>query len=87
MTSVPHRISLQKIEAEYDKNEFQDDDRMYRLKEVIDTLDPLDKALLIMYSDDGSMAKTGKKFNVSPATVYSNIKRIRQEIKDKLGEE
>lgn len=87
MTSVPHRISLQKIEAEYDKNEFQDDDRMYRLKEVIDTLDPLDKALLIMYSDDSSMAKTGKKFNVSPATVYSNIKRIRQEIKDKLGEE
>ena len=85
MTFQKQHISLKAIEAEYDKNEFEDDDYMYRLKEVIDGLDPVDKALLIMYSDDGSMAKTGKKFNVSPATVYSNIKRIREEIKQKMN--
>lgn len=77
-------ISLQKIEEEYEGDFLKDDDRIFRIKEIINELDDLDKALLIMYADEGSMAKTGKKFNVSSATIYYNIKRIRQIIKDKL---
>ena len=77
-------ISLQKIIDEYDSNIFIDDERMYKLKQIINELDDLDKALLIIYADEGSMAKAGRKFNVSAATIYSNIKRIRQIIKDKL---
>ena len=77
-------ISLQKIIDEYDSNIFIDDERMYKIKQIINELDDLDKALLIVYADEGSMAKAGSKFNVSAATIYSNIKRIRQIIKDKL---
>ena len=77
-------ISLQKIIDEYDSNIFIDDERMYKIKQIINELDDLDKALLIVYADEGSMAKAGKKFNVSAATIYTNIKRIRQEIKEKL---
>ena len=77
-------ISLQKIIDEYDSNIFIDDERMYKLKQIINELDDLDKALLIIYADEGSMAKAGRKFNVSAATIYSNIKRIRQIIKEKL---
>ena len=77
-------ISLQKIEEEYIGDFLKDDDRIFRLKEVINELDDLDKALLIIYADEGSMAKAGKKFNVSAATIYSNIKRIRNIIKGKL---
>ena len=77
-------ISLQKIEEEYMGDILKDDDRIFRLKQIINELDDLDKALLIVYADEGSMAKAGIKFNVSAATIYSNIKRIRQEIKDKL---
>ena len=76
--------SLKKIEEEYVSDIFVDDDRMYKIKQIIDELDDLDKALLIVYSDEGSMKKAGRKFNVSAATIYSNIKRIRQIIKDKL---
>lgn len=76
--------SLQKIEEEYMGDFLKDDDKMYRLKEIIDELDDLDKALLIVYADEGSMAKAGRKFNVSAATIHSNIKRIRQIIKEKL---
>jgi DNA-directed RNA polymerase specialized sigma24 family protein len=78
------RPSLEKIEEEYTKDPIKDDDRMYKLKEIIENLDDLDKALLIVYADEESMAKTGKKFNVSPATIHSNIKRIRNIIKEKL---
>ena len=77
-------ISLQKIIDEYDSDIFIDDERMYKIKQIINELDDLDKALLIIYADEGSMAKAGKKFNVSAATIYTNIKRIRNIIKEKL---
>ena len=84
MTFQKQHTSLSKIIDEYDSDIFVDDDRIFRLKEIINELDDLDKALLIVYADEGSMAKAGKKFNVSAATIYSNIKRIRQVIKEKL---
>ena len=84
MTFQKQHTSLSKIIDEYNSDIFVDDDRIFRLKEVINELDDLDKALLIVYADEGSMAKAGKKFNVSAATIYTNIKRIRQEIKEKL---
>lgn len=77
-------ISLKKIEEEYADDIFVDDDKMYKLKQIIDELDDLDKAILIVYADEESMAKAGKKFNVSAATIYTNIKRIRNIIKEKL---
>ena len=84
MTFQKQHTSLSKIIDEYNSDIFVDDDRIFRLKEIINELDDLDKALLIVYADEGSMAKAGKKFNVSAATIYSNIKRIRQVIKEKL---
>ena len=57
---------------------------MYKLKQIINELDDLDKAILIVYADEQSMAKAGRKFNVSAATIYTNIKRIRNIIKEKL---
>ena len=77
-------ISLQKIEEEYEGDFIKDDERIFRLKQIIDELDDLDKAILIIYADEGSMAKAGKKLNVSAATIYANIKRIRNIIKEKL---
>ena len=84
MTFQKPHISLKKIEEEYVNDIFIDDDRMYDIKEIIEDLDDLDKAILIVYADEGSMAKTAKKFNVSAATIYYNIKRIRNIIKEKL---
>ena len=84
MTFQKQHTSLSKIIDEYNSDIFVDDDKMYELKQIINELDDLDKALLIVYADDGSMAKAGKKFNVSAATIYTNIKRIRQVIKEKL---
>ena len=84
MTFQKQHTSLSKIIDEYDSDIFIDDDRMYKIKQIINELDDLDKALLIIYADEQSMAKKRKKFNVSAATIYSNIKRIRQVIKEKL---
>lgn len=85
MDSKKPHISYQKIAEEYSSDIFIDNDEMYRIKEIINNLDDLDRALLIIYSDEGSMKKAGDKFNVSPATIYSNIKRIRKIIADNLN--
>ena len=84
MISHKQQISLSKIEEEYKGDFLKDDEKMFKLKQIIENLDDLDRAILIIYADEGSMAKAGRKFNVSAATIYSNIKRIRQEIKEKL---
>lgn len=84
MTFQKPHISLKKIQEEYADDIFVDDDDMYKLKQIINELDDLDRAILIIYADEGSMAKAGKKFNVSAATIYTNIKRIRNIIKEKL---
>ena len=84
MSWKTQQISLQKIEEEYEGDFLKDDERMFKLKQIIDELDDLDKAILIIYADEGSMAKAGKKLNVSAATIYANIKRIRNLIKEKL---
>ena len=76
--------SLKKIEEEYVDDIFVDDDRSFRIKQIINELDDLDRSILIVYADEGSMAKAGRKFNVSAATIYTNIKRIRNIIKEKL---
>lgn len=78
------QVSLSKIEEEYEGDFLKDDERIFRLKQIIDELDDLDRAILIIYADEGSMAKAGKKLNVSAATIYANIKRIRNIIKEKL---
>ena len=84
MTFQKPHISLKKIQEEYADDIFVDDDDMYKLKQIINELDDLDRAILIVYADEGSMAKAGRKFNVSAATIYTNIKRIRNIIKEKL---
>lgn len=84
MTFQKQHISLSKIIDEYNSDILVDDDNMYKLKQIINELDDLDRAILIVYADEGSMAKAGRKFNVSAATIYSNIKRIRNIIKEKL---
>ena len=84
MISHKQTPSLQKIEEEYIGDFLKDDDQMFKLKQIINELDDLDRAILIIYADEGSMKKAGSKFNVSAATIYTHIKRIRQMIKDKL---
>ena len=78
------QVSLSKIEEEYEGDILKDDEMMFKLKQIINELDDLDRAILIIYADEGSMAKAGKKLNVSAATIYANIKRIRDIIKEKL---
>lgn len=79
------KISLKKIYEDYEPDSLKDTEEMYALKEAIKDLSISDKAMILLYTDLGSIYKVGELLHVHPTTVYSNIKRIRELIKDKIG--
>ena len=81
------KIKLKDIYAEYDSDSMKDTEEMYALKEIIKDLSVGDRAIMLLYTDLGSIYKVGELLKIHPTTVYSNIKRIREIIKNKIGNE
>ena len=75
------RISLKKIYEDYEPDTLNDTEEIYALKEAIKGLPVGDRAILLLYTDLGSIYKVGELLHVHPTTVYSNLKRIKEIIK------
>lgn len=57
----------------------QDDPRVARLKEIIDTkLSQVDKTIILLYCDCLSYRKLGKKMNLSHMTIRRECMRIKK---------
>ncbi len=90
-THTPHQIIVREFrdirrDYDFDPSIFNDEDeRIRRVKQVIMTeIDPVDRVLFLMYTDCGSLRKLGAHFGVSHTTLAKEIRRIKQEIIDKL---
>ena len=81
------RVSLKKIYEDYEPDTLNDTEEMYALKEAIKSLPVGDKAIMLLYTDLGSIYRVATLLKVHPTTVYSNLKRIREIIKNKIGNE
>lgn len=57
-----------------------DDERTFRLKEVIGSLDETSKRLILIYLDQGSYRKASRLLGVSPSLYCNQIKAIREKI-------
>ena len=75
------RVSLKKIYEDYEPDALNDTEEMYSLKEAIKGLPVGDRAILLLYTDLGSIYKVGELLHVHPTTVYSNLKRIKETLK------
>ena len=78
------KVSLKKIYEDYEPDPLKDTEEMYALKEAIKNLPVGDRAMMLLYADLGSIYRVGSLLRVHPTTVYSNIKRIKQELKSCL---
>lgn len=57
----------------------QDDERVARLKEIIDKkLSLVDKTIILLYTDCQSYRKLGKKMNLSHMTIRREVMRIKK---------
>jgi len=88
MNSKPRRkpeVDYAMLEYEFaSPDTIRDDEDIYRLKEVISSLPPADKDILLLYLDEGSLRKAGKKIGVSPSLYYNQLQRVRENILNKF---
>ena len=76
------RVSLKKIYEDYEPDALNDTEEMYALKETIKNLSTGDRAMILLYTDLGSIYKVAALLKVHPTTVYSNLKRIKETLKE-----
>ena len=61
----------------------QDDPRVSKVKEIIDTkLSQVDKTIILLYCDCQSLRQLGRKMNMSHMTIRREVIRIRKIILD-----
>ena len=76
------KIKLKDIYADYEPDTLNDTEEMYALKEAIKSLPVGDRVMMLIYADLGSIYKVGELLHVHPTTVYSNLKRIKETLKE-----
>ena len=76
------RVSLKKIYEDYEPDALNDTEEMYALKKAIRDLPVGDRVMMLLYADLGSIYKVGELLHVHPTTVYSNLKRIKETLKE-----
>lgn len=65
----------------------KDDDRMRTIKEVLLSFKPMEQRIWLTYMEEGSYAGAARHFNVSPPTMASYIRALRQKFIDKLEDQ
>ena len=55
-----------------------DSELLDRTKRIFASLDDIDKTILILYMELGSLRKVGEELGVSHTLIYKNIIRIRE---------
>ena len=76
------KIKLKDIYDDYEPDTLNDTEEMYALKEAIKGLPVGDRVMMLLYADLGSIYKVGELLHVHPTTVYSNLKRIKETLKE-----
>lgn len=72
------------ILADYDLDGsiFNDEpDKVRRVKEIVlNRLDPVDRAIILLYADCGSLRDLGRRLGVSHSSVGTIVERIKEKI-------
>ena len=77
-------IEFEKWKDEYLPNELEDDDKMYHIKEAVDSLNSIQKKIWLLYTEIGSYAGLARELGVCSNTAKKYIKKLRKMIYDRL---
>jgi len=82
LTPMPDKLVC--IEERQDS---EPDENIRRLRQFINQLDPLNKAILIMYLDENSHNEISEAMGISVSNVGTKINRIKKQLKKKFKQE
>ena len=75
---------LKRALKEYEPNILEDDEEMYRIKQVVDNLQEVDRIIFLLYTELRSFTALSTILGISRSSCFWTVKRIREEIKEKL---
>ena len=75
---------LKRALKEYEPNILEDDEEMYRIKQVVDNLQEVDRIIFLLYTELRSFTALSAILGISRSSCFWTVKRIREEIKEKL---
>ena len=75
---------LKRALEEYKPNILEDDEEMYRIKQVVDNLQEVDRIIFLLYTELHSFTALSTILGISRSSCFWTVKRIREEIKEKL---
>lgn len=87
MTKILRNLdTIEQVEADYRPSFdilMEEDNRTYQLKKIIfNDLDIVERRILLLYAEHGSLRKVGEILGVSTSKTYQMVKGIRNKIKD-----
>ena len=76
---------LTQLKDEMLPNVLVDSEEIYNIKDIIlHTLDENDRVVFLLYLEYNSMGKVAKMLHVSTTTIYYIIRKVREQIKERL---
>ena len=75
---------LKRALEEYEPDIMEDDERIYRIKQVVDNLQESDRIIFLLYTELRSFTALSVILGISRSSCFWTVKRIREEIKEKL---
>lgn len=79
---VPEGSLLERIA---DQPEAETDDRLSQVRELIEQLDPLSRALMLLYLDDYPYCEIASMLGITETNVATKLGRIKQQLKRKVA--
>ena len=76
---------LTQLKDEMEPDVLVDSEEIYNIKDIIlHTLDENDRIVFLLYLEYNSMGKVAKMLHVSTTTIYYIIRKVREQIKERL---
>ena len=72
MITLPIKI----YNEDYAPNDMEDDDQMYRLKEAIQELKPVERKIFLTYAEGGTYTSVAKTYGVSVPTAKKYLLQV-----------
>lgn len=73
-------VNFEPIYDDYTPNALEDEDYIYKIKEIVENLPEAEKRVLLLYSEERSMRKVAKALNVSTATAFHYIHAVQDKV-------
>ena len=75
---------LKRALEEYYPNVMEDSEKIYQIKQVVDNLQEVDRIIFLLYTELHSFTALSAILGISRSSCFWTVKRIREEIKEKL---